>query len=166
MAKRPTEKQCMDYADKCLAEEKSKYYTIQPGDVERFVEAKKRTGNGRQAVLDMGITTHPKTADTIAAKLKKECELRGIEQDTQTEAQLRLVYGLVKMVREWEKLKGKSWEMDDLRMVGKCNEEIGKLLGLYKTITENTNHNDYPPEVVEILKNIQARHGRSGNNQD
>jgi len=56
-------------------------------------------------------------------------------------------------------LKERSQSDGDLRMEGKCLEEIGKLLGMYKTITENTNHDELniTPELAEVLLVIKAR---------
>jgi hypothetical protein len=150
---------CMDYADECLNETKVRdtISRVSPADIRAFVGREWRTGNGTQAIMDLGISHNRKTAANIASEIRKTKEYEQAKSEIEDTVAERVMLDLTSLIREWVELRARSQSDGDLRMEGKCLEEIGKLLGHYKTITENTNHNDLTPAHEQLLQEINAK---------
>jgi len=150
---------CMAFAEQCLDEKRAQdvISRVSPANIRAFVGREQRTGNGTQAVMDLGIASNRKTAANIASEIRKTREYEQAKSEMESVVSERVMWDMAKLIREWVELRERSQSDGDLRMEGKCLEEIGKLLGMYKTITENTNHNDLTPEHEQLLQEINAK---------
>jgi len=133
MAKKPTKEQCMAYANELLK---------QQTQVDALVAAGLSTGN--------------RESDYVKASrlIRNDKVIERIER-LQQNAQKQIMANNMSVVNEYLSL------LDDPEATLKDKiaiwKEIGNLLGLYKTITENTNHNDLTPEHEQLLQEINAK---------
>lgn len=133
MAKRPTEKQCMDFANALLRNQRQ---------VDALREAGLATGN-------------PNTDYNKASRMVRFAKVQEILAECEEASKQRLNLTQMSIITQLLAL------LDDPDITVKDKRQIwmdvAQLSGLNKIISENTNHNDLTPAHEQLLQEINAK---------